>query len=201
MDREVLVIVWVQVWQEKGKGIECCLVKLCAAACVWVAWAKEGNQRVLVLPKAVNCLQHQMGPHGVVRRFQCHSLQEKWNPFNWLVTASGHFWFYFLYYFAVSEQNFPSPVTCIFYMTHIKAKLTNTQPLGSSQGLLQMQWWYEDGFSSSVIPSWHFISTAHIYTWIQAVFHSAFIPRSEFKEIKPSIIIILFIKAKSCNGT
>lgn len=112
IDRENLVIVWVQAWQEKGKGIDCCLVKLCTAACVWVAWAKEGNQRVFVMPKAVNSLQLQMGlnsVHGVVRRLQCCSLQEKWNPFNWLVTASGHLWFCFLYYFAVSEQNFPSP--------------------------------------------------------------------------------------------
>lgn len=84
MDRGILVIVWVQAWQEKGKGIDCCLVKLCTAACVWVAWAKEGNQRLLVLPKAVNSLQHQMGlnsAHGVARRFQRCSLQEKWKPF------------------------------------------------------------------------------------------------------------------------
>lgn len=100
-----------------------------------------------------------------------------------------------------ASRIFLHQVTCLFYMTRIKAKLTNTQPLGSSLGWLQMQWWYEDGFSSSVIPSWHFISMAHIYAWIQAVFHWAFIPRSEFKEMKPSIIIILFIKAKACNGT
>lgn len=139
--------------------------------------------------------------HGVVRRFQCCSLQEKLNPFKRLVTASGHFWFFFFITLLWVSRIFLHQVTCIFYMTHIKAKLTNTQPFGSSLGWLQMQWWYEDGFSSSVIPSWHFIPTAHIYTWIQAVFHWAFIPRSEFKEMKPSIIIILFIKAKACNGT
>lgn len=203
MDREILVIVWVQAWQEKGKGIECCLVKLCTAACVWVAWAKEGNQRVLVLPKAVNSLQHQMGlnsVHEVVRRFQCCSLQEKWNPFNWSQPL-GTYDFVFFITLLWASRIFLHQVTCLFYMTRIKAKLTNTQPLGSSLGWLQMQWWYEDGFSSSVIPSWHFISMAHIYAWIQAVFHWAFIPRSEFKEMKPSIIIILFIKAKACNGT
>ena len=121
MDSEILVNVCVQDWQEKWKGTDCCLVKLCSAACVWIAWAKEGNQRVLVLHKVVNSLQHQMGlnsAHEVVRRFQHCSSQEKWNPFNWLVTASGHLWFCFLYYFAVSEQNCPSPSHLHFLHDH-----------------------------------------------------------------------------------
>lgn len=130
MHRWILVIVWVYARQEKEKGTDRqSSAKLCIVAQASAAWAKERDQRSLVLPTAVDSLQYQMGlnsVHGVLKRFQHCSLQENCSPFNWLVTASGLLWFCFLYYFAVS-QIFLCQVTCVLYMTHNEAKLTNSQ--------------------------------------------------------------------------
>lgn len=185
MHRWILVIVWVYARQEKEKGTDRqSSAKLCIVAQASAAWAKERDQRSLVLPTAVDSLQYQMGlnsVHGVLKRFQHCSLQENWSPFNWLVTASGLLWFCFLYYFAVS-QIFLCQVTCVLYMTQWSQTDQFTNPLAALQANCRYSSNDEDCCSSSVTPSWHFIFKAPMWAWSQAVFPSEVASKSSYQD-------------------
>lgn len=174
MDREILVIVWVQAGQEKGKRIDCCLVKLWTAACVWVAPAKKGNQRVLVLPKAVNSLQHQMGlnsVHGVVEKNPTLFFAGKMKPFQLVSHSLWARMILFSLLLCCEWAEFSSTKSLAFFTWHtLKPSWPMHKTPGSSLGQLQTQWWYEECCSSSVVRSWHFISRTPICAWSQAVF-------------------------------
>lgn len=121
--------------------------------------------------------------HGALKRFQHCSLQHNCSPFNWRVTASGLLWFCFLYYFAVSETNCSSSShLCSLHDTQWSQTDPFTTPLAALQPNCRYSSRDEDHRSSSVTPTWHFISTAPIWAWSQAVFPTEIAPKSSHQD-------------------